>query len=69
MMEDGAMPGEGLTALQTALYFFGAPLALFLGITVLVLIATADRKGKKKSSLTSIEQVNSKVLSDRVEHQ
>ncbi len=22
MMEDGAMPGEGLTALQTALYFF-----------------------------------------------
>ncbi len=55
MIEDGAMPGEGLTALQTALYFFGVPLALFLGITVLVLIATADRKGKKKSSLTSIE--------------
>ena len=56
MMEDGSMPGQGLTALQTAIYFFGAPLALFLGITVLVLIATADRKGtKKSSSLTSIE--------------
>jgi Na+-driven multidrug efflux pump len=56
MMEDGAMPGEGLTALETALYFFGAPLALFIGISVLVLIATADRKGKKnKSNLTSIE--------------
>ena len=55
MMDDGSMPGQGLTALQTALYFFGAPLALFLGITLLVLISTADRKGKKKSSLTHIE--------------
>ena len=55
MMDDGSMPGPGLTALQTAIYFFGAPLALFLGITVLVLVATADRKGKKRSSLTSIE--------------
>lgn len=55
MMEDGSMPGQGLTALQTAVYFFGAPLALFLGITLLVLVATADRKGRKKNSLTSIE--------------
>ena len=55
MMDDGSMPGQGLTALQTALYFFGAPLLLFIGISVIVLIATADRKVKKKTSLTSIE--------------
>jgi hypothetical protein len=57
MMDDGSMPGQGLTALQTALYFFGAPLLLFLGITILVLVSTIDRKdkAKKKSSLTHIE--------------
>ena len=55
MIEDGSMPGEGLTALQTALYFFGAPIAIFLAITVIVLATTADRKSKKAASLTHIE--------------
>jgi hypothetical protein len=55
MIEDGAMPGEGLSALETALYFFAAPLGLFLGISLIVWALTADRKAKKRSSLTHIE--------------
>lgn len=58
MNEDGSMPGEGLSALETSLYFFGAPLGLFLLISVIVWAATADRKSSKaksKSSLTQIE--------------
>lgn len=58
MNEDGSMPGEGLSALETALYFFGAPLGLFILISVIVWVSTMDRKSgkaKKKSSLTKIE--------------
>lgn len=58
MNEDGSMPGEGLSALETALYFFGAPLGLFILISVIVWATTIDRKSgkaKKKSSLTQIE--------------
>lgn len=44
--EDGAMPGPGLTALQTILYFVVAPVALFLIITGAVLLGT--RKSGKK---------------------
>lgn len=58
MNEDGSMPGEGLSALETSLYFFAAPLGLFLLISVIVWAATADRKGSKaksKGSLTQIE--------------
>jgi hypothetical protein len=58
MNEDGSMPGEGLTALETSLYFFAAPIGLFLLISIIVWAATADRKGgkaKSKSSLTQIE--------------
>jgi hypothetical protein len=55
MIEDGAMPGEGLTALETALYFFAAPLGLFLGISLIVWALTAERKSNKRSNLTSIE--------------
>jgi hypothetical protein len=58
MNEDGSMPGEGLTALETSLYFFGAPLGLFLLISVIVWALTGpskNSKAKKKSSLTQIE--------------
>ena len=56
--EDGAMPGESLSAAQTALYFFGAPIGLFLLISVIVYAATGKRKEKtesKDSVLTHIE--------------
>ncbi|CAB4993075.1 unannotated protein [freshwater metagenome] len=48
--EPGAMPGEGLTALQTFTYFVAAPIGLFLGIALIVWALTAK---KKKSSGTS----------------
>ena len=56
--EDGSMPGESLSAAQTALYFVGAPLGLFLLISVIVYALTGERKEKtesKDSVLTHIE--------------
>jgi len=56
--EDGSMPGESLSAAQTALYFFGIPVGLFLLISVIVYALTGERKEKtepKDSVLTHIE--------------
>ena len=56
--EDGSMPGESLSAAQTALYFVGAPVAIFLFISVIVYALTGERKEKtesKDSVLTHIE--------------
>ena len=56
--EDGAMPGESLSAVETALYFVGAPLGIFLLITVVVYALTGERKEKTESNdsvLTHIE--------------
>jgi hypothetical protein len=56
--EDGSMPGESLSAAQTALYFVGAPLGLFLLISVVVYALTGERKEKtepKDSVLTHID--------------
>lgn len=53
--EDGALPGPGLTAFQTLLYFFITPVALFAGISVIVLIASADRSKNGKSDLSRID--------------
>jgi hypothetical protein len=55
--EPGAMPGEGLTALQTFTYFVVAPVGLFLVIAVIVWALTGDKKKSSGSSsvITSIE--------------
>jgi hypothetical protein len=56
--EDGAMPGESLSAVETALYFVGVPVGLFLLISVIVYALTGERKEKtesKDSVLTHIE--------------
>ncbi|CAN2210865.1 hypothetical protein MCEMRE195_00987 [Candidatus Nanopelagicaceae bacterium] len=50
--EPGAMPGEGLTALQTFTYFVAAPIGLFLGISLIVWTLTGDKK--KSTSSTSV---------------
>ncbi|CAN2211849.1 hypothetical protein MCERE155_01000 [Candidatus Nanopelagicaceae bacterium] len=50
--EPGAMPGEGLTALQTFTYFVAAPIGLFLGISLIVWALTGDKK--KSTSSTSV---------------
>ncbi len=50
-------PGQGLTALQTALYFFIAPFGLFLTIVVVGYAIHRPREGKSKKSnvLTEIK--------------
>jgi hypothetical protein len=55
--EDGTLAGEGLSALQTFTYFFVAPVALFLVISVLSYASSGDRKKSKNasSSITSID--------------
>ena len=50
--EPGAMPGEGLTALQTFSYFVAAPVGLFLAISLIVWALTGDKK--KSTSSTSV---------------
>ena len=56
-VEDGAMPGEGLSAVETFTYFFAAPTMAFLLISVLVYALTGDRKRSKSESslITSID--------------
>jgi hypothetical protein len=55
--EDGTNAGEGLSVLQTFTYYFVAPVALFVIISVLVYAATGERKQKTKndSVITSID--------------
>jgi hypothetical protein len=55
--EPGAMPGQGLTALQTFTYFVAAPIALFLGISLIVWAFTGEKKKRSASTsaITSIE--------------
>jgi hypothetical protein len=51
------MPGQGLTALQTFTYFVAAPIALFLGISLIVWALTGEKKKRSASTsiITSIE--------------
>lgn len=56
--EDGTMPGESLSAAQTALYFVAAPVGIFLIISAVVYAFSRERKEKtesKDSVLTHIE--------------
>ena len=55
--EPGAMPGEGLTAVQTFTYFVAAPIGLFLAISLIVWALTGEKKKSSSSSsvITHIE--------------
>ena len=54
--EPGALPGEGLTALQTFTYFVAAPVGLFLVISIATWALTGSKKSKSNASaITSIE--------------
>jgi hypothetical protein len=55
--EPGALPGQGLTAIQTFTYFVAAPVGLFLGISLIVWALTGDKKKSAHSSsvITHIE--------------
>lgn len=43
--EDGDEPGQGLSILQTLAYFVGAPVLLYLIITVLVMAFNSKKGG------------------------
>ena len=55
--EDGTVPGEGLSAVETFTYFFAAPTVLFLAISLITYALTGERKKKDKISsvVTSID--------------
>ena len=42
--EDGSMPGEGLSVLETVTYFVLAPTGLFIGISLIVYLAVRPKK-------------------------
>lgn len=53
--EGGAMPGEGLTAVQTFTYFVATPIVLFLIIGGLAWVSSAPKKNKSKDIVTKID--------------
>lgn len=42
-IDDGSEPGDGLSVVETLFYFVALPTALFVGIAVLVSVATTAR--------------------------
>jgi len=54
--EDGSMPGEGLTALETFTYFFLAPAGLFIIISLIVYLAVRPKyvRGSAGRAITKI---------------
>jgi large-conductance mechanosensitive channel len=53
--EDGSIPGEPLSALQTVITFIVIPVALFLVISLIAYAGTAQRKKRTNSVITHIE--------------
>jgi large-conductance mechanosensitive channel len=53
--EDGTIPGEALSALETIITFVLVPTALFLVISLLAYVGTTQRKKSSKSVITHIE--------------
>jgi len=56
--EPGALPGPGLTVLETFTYFVAAPVTLFIGISIIAWIFSGEKKKKSSGSasvVTSIE--------------
>lgn len=55
--EGGAMPGKGLTAIETFTYFVAAPVGLFILIGGLSWIASAPKKNAKSKASDVINQI------------
>ena len=53
--EDGSLPGEPLGTFLGIVYFLVIPTVMFVVISVVVALATVDRKKNKSSSLTRID--------------
>ncbi|MEI6649289.1 MAG: hypothetical protein WCO08_06580 [Actinomycetes bacterium] len=52
--EDGSFPGKGMTAIQTALIFFAAPIGLFVAIGGIAYVLSGEKK-KSTSAISHIE--------------
>lgn len=52
--EPGMIPGEGMSAVETALWFFVAPTVLFVVISLLTWAGTA----KKRNGKAPIDQID-----------
>lgn len=52
--EPGMIPGEGMSAVETALWFFVAPTVLFVVISLLTWAGTAKKENRK----ASIDQID-----------
>ena len=54
--EDGSMPGEGLSVLETVMYFVLAPTGLFIGISLIVYLAVRpnNARGTAGRAITKI---------------
>jgi hypothetical protein len=52
--EPGMIPGPGLTAIETTLWFVVAPIALFIVISALA-FATSSKRVKRKSVVDQID--------------
>ena len=55
--EPGAMPGEGLTAVETLSYFVAAPIALFIVISLITWALTGEKKSSKVSNSSSVTSI------------
>ena len=44
--EDGSLPGEGLSVLETVMYFVLAPTGLFIGISLIVYLAVRPKNAR-----------------------
>jgi SNF family Na+-dependent transporter len=53
--EDGYIPSEGLSTIDTIVTYLLIPLGLFFTIALITWVLTGERKKKKSSSITSIE--------------
>jgi hypothetical protein len=56
--EPGAMPGEGLTAVETFSYFVAAPVGLFLLISLIAWALTGEKKDKKSKNSSSVTSID-----------
>ena len=50
-IDDGSQAGDGLSVLETLFYFVGIPVALFVGIVVLVSVASTSRGPRYRPGL------------------
>lgn len=56
-MEDGSLAGEGLTVMQTIIYFVGAPILLFTVISFFAYITAKETRRKSKKPINPLTHI------------